>query len=445
VQLVLLVTGCKKFVEIPSPTTQLQTAAMFSDGPSATSAVNGLYALITLNSLTILNGGVTLHAGLSADELQTTTIDLSLDQYFNNALVPNEQYLSSRLWSSAYKSIYQANAILEGLEQSATIADSVKNQLRGEMLTVRAFEYFYLANLFGDVPLVLSTDYRKNSVMPRTGVNQIYQQLVTDLTEAKSLMKDQYPSANRARPNKWTAAALLARVYLYMGKWPEAESTSSLVISSGLYSLVSLANVFQSMSSQETIWQLARDNNNTSEGQNFIPPSSSVKPTYAITSHLLNAFQSGDGRKSQWLSSNTVGGIPYYYPYKYRSRLSTPTNEYYIVMRLAEQYLIRAEARAQQNGLPGAVSDLNIIRSRAGLTPLSPSLSQAEVLSATSRERQTELFAEWGNRWLELKRTGKIDSVLTAEKAGWKTTSALYPLPQAELQANPFLVQNPGY
>jgi starch-binding outer membrane protein, SusD/RagB family len=443
--LVLLLGSCKKFVDVPSPTTQLQTGSVFADGPSAVSAVNGLYSLVTLNSLTILNGGMTIHAGLSADELQNTTSDLSLDQYVNNALVPTEQYLSSRLWSSAYKSIYQANAILEGLGQSTTIADSVKKQLRGEMLTFRSLEYFYLGNLFGDVPLVISTDYRKTAAMPRTAVTQIYQQLITDLTEAKTLMKDLYPSANRARPNKWTAAALLARVYLYTGKWQEAESESSQVIGSGVYNLVSLSNVFQSMASQETIWQLARDNNNTSEGQSFIPSSTTVKPTYALTPYLLNAFQSGDGRKSQWLSSNTVAGITYYYPYKYKTRSSTPTSEYYIVLRLAEQYLIRAEARAQQNQLPGAVSDLNLIRNRAGLAPLPSTLTQVQVLAAVSQERQMELFSEWGNRWLDLKRTGKIDAVLSAEKTAWKPSSALYPVPQLEIQANPYLVQNPGY
>jgi starch-binding outer membrane protein, SusD/RagB family len=443
--LALISGGCKKFVDIPPPTTQIETESLFSDGASAQSAANGVYAQITLNSLTMLNGGVTLHAGLSADELQNTTSDLSLDQYLNNALVPNEQYVSSRLWSSAYKSIYQANAVLEGLQQSTKIADSIKNQLRGEMLVVRSVEYFYLANLFGDVPLVLSTDYKKNAVMPRTGTDKIYQQLVADLTDAKNLIKDVYPSANRARPNKWTAAALLARVYLYTAKWQEAENESSGVINSGMYSLVSLATVFQSMNSAETIWQMARDNNNTSEGQNFIPSSTSVKPVYALTPFLLNAFQSGDGRRSQWLSSNTVGGMTYYYPYKYKARLSTPASEYYIVLRLAEQYLIRAEARAQQNELPAAVSDLNLIRNRAGLAPLPSTLSQAQVLAAVSQERQTELFSEWGNRWLDLKRTGKIDAVLSAEKTGWKPSSALYPVPQLEIQANPYLVQNPGY
>ena len=117
-----------------------------------------------------------------------------------------------------------------------------------------------------------------------------------------------------------------------------------------------------------------------------------------------------------------------------------------MVLRLAEQYLIRAEARAQQNtNLTGAIDDLNIIRERAGIPDLLTSLDQPQVLSAVAHERQTELFAEWAHRWLDLKRRDQADVVLSAIKSTWKPTAILYPIPVTELQSDPNLVQNAGY
>ncbi|MBC7851372.1 MAG: RagB/SusD family nutrient uptake outer membrane protein, partial [Chitinophagaceae bacterium] len=110
----------------------------------------------------------------------------------------------------------------------------------------------------------------------------------------------------------------------------------------------------------------------------------------------------------------------------------------------AEQYLIRAEARAKLNDLTGAISDLNTIRNRAGLAN-TIAVSQQNILNAIAEERRTELFGEWGHRWFDLKRTGKINEVMNALKANWKATDALWPIPIDQLKANPALVQNPGY
>ena len=107
-------------------------------------------------------------------------------------------------------------------------------------------------------------------------------------------------------------------------------------------------------------------------------------------------------------------------------------------------YLIRAEARAEQGNTAGAAADLNIVRQRAGLPPTTAT-DPAVLLAAILHERQIEFFAEWGHRWLDLKRTGAVTSVLSAEKSHWDVTDALYPIPANELTENPKLVQNPGY
>ncbi|HSC37594.1 MAG TPA: RagB/SusD family nutrient uptake outer membrane protein, partial [Chitinophagaceae bacterium] len=109
-------------------------------------------------------------------------------------------------------------------------------------------------------------------------------------------------------------------------------------------------------------------------------------------------------------------------------------------------------AGAEVTGAPGgptaAISDLNVLRSRAGITALPASLTTPQVVAAVARERQVELFAEWGHRWLDLKRTGQAHPVLSAiaGKQPWAGDyQLLYPIPLAEIQADPLLVQNPGY
>jgi len=117
-------------------------------------------------------------------------------------------------------------------------------------------------------------------------------------------------------------------------------------------------------------------------------------------------------------------------------------------LRLAEQYLIRAEAMAQQNKIPEAAADLNVIRSRAGL-PNTTAATQSAMLAAILQERKAELFTEWGHRWLDLKRTNTVDSVMSVvapQKGGtWQSIQKYYPIPQSELNADPNLVQTPGY
>jgi hypothetical protein len=107
-------------------------------------------------------------------------------------------------------------------------------------------------------------------------------------------------------------------------------------------------------------------------------------------------------------------------------------------------YLIRAEARARQNKIIEGQGDLNVVRNRAGLPDVSMT-SQAALLAAVEKERFTELFTEFGHRWFDLKRTDRIDAVLGSEKPGWKTDAALYPIPDAQIQVNNNLSQNPGY
>jgi hypothetical protein len=136
----------------------------------------------------------------------------------------------------------------------------------------------------------------------------------------------------------------------------------------------------------------------------------------------------------------------FYFPYKYHNNntnLNAP--EYLSALRIAEQYLIRAEARAQSNNISGAVADLNVIRTRAGLATLSTNISLQLCMDKIIHERQIEMFAEWGSRYLDLKRTGRLNPLMMAIKAAWKPTNTVLPIPQNEITFDPYLKQNAGY
>ena len=443
----LIWTSCKKFIEVEDPNDQLNSDAVFSDSSTATSSITGIYSEMLTNRNLFSNSAITLYGGMSADELYYYTPDLK-DEFTKNEITQvNHVNIDNSFWKPAYKYISAANLAIEKLSQSQFLSNSLKNQLTGEAKFLRAFCYFHLVNLFGDIPLITSTKYQNAATAPRAPITEIYSQIINDLNEAKTLLGAQYVSTEKVRPNKWTAAALLARCYLYTDHWLEAESEANAIITSGQYSLeTDLNNVFLN-SSTEAIWQLmpVRPGFNTYEGLEILPTSPFSLPTYLVTSGLRNSFENGDKRKSSWINSRVYSSDTLYFPYKYKVPNGTTLTEYYVVFRLAEQYLIRAEAELNQNKIPDAQADINIIRTRAGLgNTLANDLPSLKL--AIEQERRTEFFCEWAHRWYDLKRTGRANDILAPLKgATWQSTDVLWPIPQQEINLNPSLTQNPGY
>jgi hypothetical protein len=449
----LLAVSCKKLIEIPpNPINEIPQQQVFTDSADIMSALVGIYANFktTGGSPSFSSGDITINAGMSADELLAS----NASDILANAITVNDGTVQN-MWKQAYSDLYQMNACLQGIGSTTVIGDSVKQQLLGEIRVVRALYYFNMVNLFGGVPVVTGTDYKINATLPRATVDSVYSLIKSDLAAARSVLTPNYPSSGRARPNLYTAEALSAKVYLYLQQWDSAALMAGQVIQSGQYSLEpNLNNVFLD-GSNEAIWQLPASGTTyqTAEAAAFIPYLSNSAPPYTsysappypLSANLMGAFEAADQRQTSWVTTITVRTSVYPIPYKYKNRKAiAPTVEDYMVLRLSEQYLIQAEALAHQNQLNDALTSLNLVRARAGLTG-SSAVSQADVLTAILHERQTELFCEWGNRWYDLKRTGTIDAVLGAEKTGWQPNAALYPIPLLELQSNPFLVQNPGY
>jgi hypothetical protein len=129
-------------------------------------------------------------------------------------------------------------------------------------------------------------------------------------------------------------------------------------------------------------------------------------------------------------------------PYKYKLRTGTPVTEYNTVLRLAEQYLIRAEARLNQNKLQAALADINEIRKRAGLAALPQHMAKAEIALALEKERQLELLGEWGHRWFDLVRTNRAVPVLSKIKADFTVSDQKIPISTSILLTNTHLEQN---
>lgn len=445
----LISQSCKKMIAIDPPKNQLVTEIIFKDSADATGAVVGIYIRImtSITQFNICSGALTAYTAVASDEMYPNTTNPSLQQFYNNS-VSTDNDLNGSLWQFAYQIIYQANACIEGLTQSSTLNTSLRSQLLGEVKFLRALLYFNLVNTFGTVPLVISPDYKITASLGRASLDEIYAQMIVDLTEARQLLSTDYLLSPKARPNSYTASALLARIYLFRQQWTEANTEATRVITANNYLLEpNLDNVFLS-NSRETIWQLrtVQPSAGTTEAISFIPVTATRIPNYIITTNIINSFEPNDNRKSKWIKfTGFIGGQTYPYPFKYKLRSSATSEESYVVLRLAEQLLIRAEARTHLTDITNAKNDLNAVRNRAGL-PNTLATDEQSLLTAIEQERKVELFAEWGHRWFDLKRLGKINTVLSVAKApNWQPTDALFPVPLNEINTNPFLVQNPGY
>jgi len=441
--------SCKKFIEVDPPADRLTTATIFSDDESANGAVRGIYSDIMSLNNGIANGGMSLYLGLYADEIKRTTASSITDPFQNNALLPSNSTVSS-LWTKGYNYIYTCNLILESLSNASGVSEILRKQLTGEVKFFRAFFHFYLLNLYGNIPSAISSDYRINSTIKQVDSATVYSQMIADLKDAQGLLDKAYAGGQKTRANFWAATALLARVYLFQKDWPAAEAEASKIIDSGLFSLCALQDVFKANSTEAILQFYPPDKGAiaTAEGFDFVPASSTSIPSYVLQDNLVQAFEPGDLRKTMWTGVNTRNGINYTFPYKYKLRLGTvgsPKSEYNMVLRIAEQYLIRAEARARLDKSTDALADINSIRKRAGLPDFTQT-GKTELLEAIFHEKQIELFTEWGSRWMDLKRWGRAELILAPLKgANWQPTDIVFPIPQTEMDANPFLKQNQGY
>jgi hypothetical protein len=473
-------TSCRKFVDIDPPITSVSTESAFKDDETGTAVITGLYSRLFAEFTKPGLSGLSYYTELSADNLILANPSgfVNLSSYYQNTYEPRYTAVGgASYWTNTYSLLFTINSSIESLSGNKEMSMAVSKRLLGEAYFLRAFCYFYLTNIYGDVPLVLISNRIVSATLKRSPASDVYTQILADLSKAEGLLNSDYVGADvtqttteRLRPNLFAVYALQARTYLYQKNYPAAEAAATKVISQTTeYSLGPLQGVFLANSS-ETIWALQSITAgiNTREGAIYVLPKGGPDrnhPVYASTS-LMNSFEPGDDRENKWTDSVsvTVGTktTVYHYPAKYKVTTiagSTTLSEYEIVFRLAEQYLIRAEARNEQSNTTGTIDDLNALRTRSRaeistdipdpLPDLTSSLTQVELRTKIMHERQVELFTEWSHRWFDLKRTNTIDAVMapaTALKGGiWASYKALYPVPLADILLDPALTQNPGY
>lgn len=447
--LICFLCGCSNFTDVDLPSSQLTSGTVFEEKTTANAAMVDIYSKIRDSGLLAgTPSGICVQLGLYTDELKYYGASGSgPSNYYNNTLLATDPQIATT-WNSSFAQIYAANAVIEGVEKAKALPVDDKQQLKGEALFVRALVHFYLLNMYGPIPYVTGTDYKSNSTVVRISEKVVYEMIQKDLEESIGLLDREYDGNNRVRPNIGTAQALLSRVYLYSEKWEEASNMASAVLNQAdLYVWPATLDLEFKKESKATIWQLMSnaEGANTYQGNVFIftqgPP-----PAVAVTDNLVNAFSSNDLRKTKWLKAVSNGTTTWHHAYKYKEKSNTATSlEYSVIFRMAEQYLIRAEARARTGDLIGAKEDLNKTRNLAGLGNTAAGTAN-EIIDAVLAERRLEFFTEFGHRFFDLKRMGKLDEVLSAFKPQWKTTGRLLPLPQTELMLNPNLSpQNAGY
>jgi hypothetical protein len=391
-----------------------------------------------MQSLSYYGRTFSLFPDLSSDDLAHPSEATSSDyaEVDGHVILP-ENSAAEGIWNSIYNTVNAANSVIVKVPGMTDMTDDEKNLALGELYFIRALCHFNLVNLFGAVPIkTLPTVGVNNLNSKRDPVESVYAQIVTDLTFAKDHLKAS--SSTKTRASKYAAKALLARVYLYQKKYDAAYQEANEVIINGGYTFLNnYADIFADDGSAETIFEIdfASDDRNRIAEFNF-PKTMNGRYEVAPSASIINAFSANDKRKSVTIAYDGANA----YAKKYDD-LSTGADNV-IVLRLAEMYLIRAEAKAHLENpvIKNIQDDINTIRTRAGLENTTASTVLA-LTTAIEEERRLE-FAFEGHRWFDLVRTGRALSLIDGLRDSRMT---LYPIPSSEVLTNDLMKQNPGY
>ncbi|MCO6460345.1 MAG: RagB/SusD family nutrient uptake outer membrane protein [Saprospiraceae bacterium] len=355
----------------------------------------------------------------------------------NNHILPENASVDG-MWSAIYDGLNVANNVIAKIPQMNFLSQEEKDKALGELYFLRALNHFNLLIYFGGVPLKLKPTIGLSEVNAvRNSVDEMYASIIQDLTFASDHLTNN--SSQKTRASRGAANALLARVYLYKKDYNNAVVYASKVINEGGYTLLdNYADVFSTDESKESIFEVdftPLDRNRVAE-YNF-PLTKNGRGEVAPDPDFVASYDVNDSRLDATFAYS--GTTPYVIKY---DDLSTGGDNI-IVLRLAEMYLIRAEALAQLNSNANDIlSDLNKIRKRAGLEDITTN-NISELLSAIEKERRFELAFE-GQRWFDLVRTGRALDILPNVKESYQL---LFPIPQSEIltNTNPGMNQNPGY
>lgn len=371
-------------------------------------------------------------------------------------------------WKYAYEGINRANNVIHG-DYGSSISDEVKNSMIAQAKFIRAYYYFNLVNIWGEVPLRTEIIGQNNVNTGLSPVSTIYAQIESDLNDAANVLPATYTSATDAgRITKGAAYGLLAKAQLYQEKWDECIKTITEKLEPlGIYGLENnYADLFKlgSENSNEAIFAIRHlSNQNPGVGNSlnqwFAPLVEGGYYFNAPTNNYVLAFNeqtlTGEtdprldasvGRSGKpWLNDDIFDltwSSTGYLVKKHNQPLSeVPKGTKgdgglaYIYLRYADILLMKAEAYAQLNELGNSASALRVVRDRAGLRYISP-VNKDQMLSVIYLERRRELGFEF-HRFFDLMRWGK-DTATNALGADfkWVEPRFYFPIPQTEVDSN---------
>ena len=374
---------------------------------------------------------------LAADFAQHTGSFPSWTEVDSHLLTTNNAE-STGQYIDWFELVDQANQILDnvGQEPIEGLLPARATEIVGEAYFFRAFAFHNLTKWFGAIPLPLTTvvnpDDQEEITIARSSVDEVYAQILSDLDNAASRVADE---RSVGLVDADVVTALRARVLLYDGQYEAAADAAESL--EARYPLVPLTNLYNSLNSQESIWELqynVTDGNSmaffafrTAQGGRF---------EYGPTPQATALFTADDGRRP--FNLRDIGGtiIGKYFRIQ-------DADDHHFVFRGAEMLLIRAEAAARRGDTEEAVELVNRIRARAGVVEVDDEdIDSGEIaLDLVLEERARELAYE-GHRWHDLVRTGR--AVATLDDLD-REEFTLWPIPQRELDVNGLLTQNPGY
>ncbi len=354
---------------------------------------------------------------------------------------------SQNIWTSIYGTVNAVNNIITrvGEMEEGSISDELRQQYILEGKFIRALCYFDIVRMWGNAPLKTEPTTEEGSLeSTNSNPQEIYALIVADLTDALEL-PDSYGGAaeTKGRATGSAARALLSKVYLYTGEYTQAASLAQELITGGGFSLVQdFSSIWSIENTAESIFELQFDEQAVSTIASRTNPNPSLL-FFAKNASVFNLFPEGDRRRDYTIYQVEGDETGRYYIGKYRK--FNPATQNFPVIRLAELLLIHAEAQARTAGAvtPDAYASYQTVRERAGLTtpPIAEIGSLDDFIRRIQEEKRLEMMFE-GEAWFDYARTGLA---LTEMMPAPNENALLYPIPQAELDNNTSLNQNPGY
>lgn len=431
----LLFTASCNVLDV-EPQSSIPASEVFKDKKGIQRGINGAYS--GLQSLSYYGRNYGIFADLAADNLvhPPNATSVNFAEIDNNSILPENESVDG-IWTVIYDGINVANNVIVEVPNISDMSETEKNVALGELYFIRALHHFNLLNYFGAIPVKTTPTIGVEQVnVPRDEVGVVFAAIISDLLFAVEHLP---AGGSKIKASQNAAKALLARVYLYQKDYANAARYANDVINSNQYQLLpNYASIFTDEETAESIFEVdfvALDRNRIAE-YNF-PLNLNGRREVAPSDDLISKYTAGDERLPASISYS--GTLPYAIKY---DDLSTGSDNV-IVLRLAEMYLIRAEATAQQSGdIQKVKDDINTIRSRANLAATNAN-TQANLLATIELERRLE-FAFEGHRWFDLVRTGRALDILPTVKS---VNQTLFPIPLSEIliNTNSGMYQNPGY